>query len=127
MENEKLIFKTVDAYIASFPETIQKVLHDIRETIHTAAPQAVEKISYQMPAFSHNGNLIYYAAFKNHIGVFGISGAVEAFHDELSPFAGPKGNLQFPINKPIPLHLIHKIVTFRLAENNKKAAMKKGK
>lgn len=127
MENEKVIFKTIDAYIASFPENIQRILQDIRETIHAAAPQAEEKISYQMPTFVYKGNLIYFAAFKNHIGVFGASGVVEAFHEELAPFAGPKGNLQFLIDQPIPLHLIHKIVAFRVAENLKKAEMKKGK
>ena len=126
MESEKVSFKTIDAYIASFPGNVQKILQDIRETIHAAAPQAVEKISYQMPTFVYKGNLIYFAAFKNHIGVFGTSGALEPFHDELAPFAGPKGNLQFAIDKPLPLDLIRKIVTFRVAENLKKAEMKKG-
>jgi len=127
MESEKVIFKTIDSYIASFPENVQSILQDIRETIHAAAPQAEEKISYQMPTFVYKGNLIYFAAFKNHIGVFGTSGALEPFHDELAPFTGPKGNLQFPIDKPIPLDLIRKIVTFRVAEDLKKAEMKKGK
>ena len=127
MENEKVSFKTIDAYIASFPENVQRILQDIREAILAAAPKAEEKISYQMPTFVYKGNLIYFAAFKNHIGVFGVSGAVEAFHEELAPFAGPKGNLQFPIDKPIPLHLIRKIVAFRVAGNLKKAEMKKGK
>ena len=125
MENKKVIFKSIDAYIASFPENIQRILQDIRATILDAAPQAEEKISYQMPTFTQNGNLIYFAAFKNHIGVFGASGVVEAFHEELAPFAGPKGNLQFPIDKPIPLHLIRKIVAFRVADNLKKAELKK--
>jgi len=127
MEEKKAGFNTVDEYIASFPLDIQEILQQIRETIQAAAPEAVEKISYQMPAFAQNGNLIYFSAFKKHIGIFGTSGAVQAFPDELAEYAGPKGNLQFPITKPIPLHLIRKIVAFRLAENLSKARNNKGK
>jgi uncharacterized protein YdhG (YjbR/CyaY superfamily) len=117
-------FQTVDEYIASFPEGVQDVLEQIRQTIREAAPEAQEKISYQMPTFTLNGYLIYFAAWKSHIGVYGISGALEAFKEELSPYVGAKGSLRFPLNKPMPLSLISDIVKFGVEENLAKAKRK---
>jgi uncharacterized protein YdhG (YjbR/CyaY superfamily) len=118
---------TIDEYIAQFPVTIQKKLKDLRATIKKAAPQAEEKISYQMPAFVHKGILVYFAAFTNHIGFYpGLSG-VASFKDELSSYKFAKGSIQFPVDKPVPLGLVRKIVIFRLHENLYKAEMKAGK
>jgi uncharacterized protein YdhG (YjbR/CyaY superfamily) len=88
-------FQTVDEYISVFPEDLQGVLEKVRQTIKEAAPQAQEKISYQMPTFTLHGSLVYFAAFKNHIGFYRTSGAIEAFKEELAPYAGPKGSLRF--------------------------------
>lgn len=112
---------SIDEYIASFPEEIQKMLEELREVIKAAAPGVEEKISYDMPTFMLNGRLIYFAAFKNHIGIYGASSAVQAFKNELSIYAGEKGSLRFPTDKPLPLELISKVVKFRVAENPKKA------
>ncbi len=110
-------YKTIDEYIKTFPEEIQVILEKIRQTIRKVAPEATEAISYQMPAFKLNGNLVWFAAFKDHIGFYPIPSGVEAFKKEVSPFAAGKGTLQFPLNKPIPYDLIEKIVTFRAKEN----------
>jgi uncharacterized protein YdhG (YjbR/CyaY superfamily) len=113
-------YKTIDEYIKSFPDDIQIILKKIRETIRKAAPEATETISYQMPAFKLNGNLVWFAAFKNHIGFYPIPSGIEAFKEEVSPYATGKGTLQFPLDKPIPYDLIEKIVTFRAKENLEK-------
>jgi uncharacterized protein YdhG (YjbR/CyaY superfamily) len=118
-------FQTIDEYVSSFPKDVQDVLETVRKTIKEAAPQAQEKISYQMPAFTLNGNLVYFAAFKNHIGFYGASGAVDAFKNEVAPYANAKGSLRFPLDKPLPVSLIRDIVTFRVKENLEK--VKKGK
>src|SRR5438034_6085956 len=99
-------FRSVDEYISTFPKDVQDVLEKIRRTIKEAAPASQETISYQMPAFTHDGNLLYFGAFKNHIGLYGASGAVEAFKDDLSPYANAKGAIRFPLDKPIPFALI---------------------
>ena len=121
MERTKKRFNSIDEYIAAFPEEVQKMLEELRAVIKAAAPDAVEKISYQMPAFALKGNLVYFAAFKNHIGFYPAPRGIEAFKDELSIYAGGKGSIRFPIDKPLPLELIGRIVKFRVAENLKNA------
>jgi uncharacterized protein YdhG (YjbR/CyaY superfamily) len=120
-------FASIDEYIATFPEDIQKVLQEIRSTIKAAAPDAVEKISYQMPTFYQKGNVVHFAAFKNHIGFYPAPSGIETFADELASYQSGKGTLQFPIDKPLPLELITRIVQFRVAENLNKAELKKHK
>jgi len=113
--------ESIDDYIASFPEEIQKLLIEVRSTIRKAAPAAKEIISYQMPAFRQNGVLVYFAAFKKHIGFFPTTSGIAAFKEELSVYKGAKGSVQFPFEKPMPLDLISRIVKFRIAENEAKA------
>jgi len=120
-------FTSVDEYIATFPEEIRKMLEEIRTTIKLAAPEAEEKISYQMPTFFLDGNLIHFAAFKNHIGLYPTPSGIEEFKTELSKYQGAKGSVRLPIDEPIPLKLIHRIVKYRVAENLKKAKEKSGK
>ncbi|MES2286554.1 MAG: DUF1801 domain-containing protein [Bacteroidota bacterium] len=109
--------KNIDEYIAGFPKEIQKILEQIRETIKKAAPGAEETISYAIPTFTLNGNLVHFAAFKNHIGFYPAPSGNEAFKKELSKYKGGKGTIQFPLDEPIPLNLITKIVKFRVKEN----------
>lgn len=127
MKNNKVGFSSMDEYIATFPEEIQKILEELRETIKSAAPGAEEKISYQMPTFFLKGNLVHFAAFKNHIGLYPTPSGTRAFKRELSIYQGAKGSIKFPLDKPMPLKLISKIVKFRVAENLKKAEAKSGK
>ncbi len=108
---------TIDEYIAGFPPNIQEILHKVRETIRKAAPKATEVISYKMPAFRQHGNLVYFGAFKKHIGLFPPITADDKLKEEASKYAGPKGNLQFPLDKPIPYALIRKIVKARIKED----------
>jgi len=117
--------KDIDEYIAGFPPDIQDKLQKIRMTIHKAAPAAVEKISYQIPAFAQCGILVWFAAFKKHIGFFPTSSGTREFKQELSIYKGSKGSVQFPFEKPIPFGLISRIVKFRLKENLVRAAAKK--
>jgi uncharacterized protein YdhG (YjbR/CyaY superfamily) len=121
MENKKSGFNSIDEYIGTFPEDVQKILEEVRATIKAAAPEAEEKISYQMPTFFLKGNLIHFAAFKNHIGLYPTPSGTEAFKRELSIYQGAKGSVRLPIDKPMPLKLISRIVKFRVAENLKKA------
>jgi uncharacterized protein YdhG (YjbR/CyaY superfamily) len=117
----KTQFKTIDEYIKSFPADVRGNLEKIRQTVRDAAPQAVEAISYQMPAFKLNGILLYFAAHRNHIGFYPMASGIEAFKNELKPYKWSKGTVQFPIDKPIPFNLIKKIVAFRVKEQmNKK-------
>jgi uncharacterized protein YdhG (YjbR/CyaY superfamily) len=116
--------KDIDEYISGFPEDIQEILEKVRATISKAAPAAEEKISYGIPTFTLNGNLVHFAAFKNHVGFYPTSSGIEKFKKELSVFKGAKGSVQFPLNKPIPLNLITKIVKFRVSESSKKAETK---
>lgn len=116
---------TIDQYIAAFPSDIQEKLKEIRTTIQQAAPQAGEKISYRMPTFTLHGNLVHFAAHQNHIGFYPTPSAIEAFRDELSVYEKSKGAVRFPLDKPLPLDLIHRMVTFRVAENEEKAKIKK--
>ncbi len=119
--------KTIDEYIAMYPPEVQKKLQQVRETIHVAAPEAQETISYKMPAFTLDGNLVYFAAFAKHIGFYPIPSGMEAFKQELSRYKQGKGSVQFPLDQPLPLELIRRIVLFRAEENRKKAAAKKKK
>ena len=114
----------IDEYIAGFPSDVQSVLEKIRAAIHRAAPRAEEIISYRMPAFRQNGILIYFAAFRSHIGVFPPVRGDAALEKALAPFAGPKGNLQFPLDQRIPYGLITRIVKLRLKQNRAKAGLR---
>ncbi len=122
---EKSEFKTIDAYIATFPIAVQTILQKVRTTVKMAAPEATEAIKYQMPTFVLNGNLLHFAAYKNHIGFYPAPSGIEAFTNELSIYKGAKGSVQFPIDKPIPYDLITKIVEFRVKENSAKVKAKK--
>jgi uncharacterized protein YdhG (YjbR/CyaY superfamily) len=125
MENTS--FKNVDEYISAFPENIQQLLEEMRTTIKKAAPKAEEVISYQIPAYKHSGILVYFAAYKNHIGFYPTASGIEAFKKELSIYKGAKGSVQFPLDKPLPKSLIIRMVKFRLKENELKAQGKKQK
>lgn len=124
MDKNNRGFNSIDEYIASFPEDIQNILNDIRATIRAAAPEATEKISYQMPTFFLNGNLVHFAAFKTHVGFYPTPSGIDEFKAELSKYKGSKGSIQFPIDQPVPLDLIAKIVKYRISENLKKAVGK---
>ncbi len=108
--------ETVEAYIAAFPAETQAALQALRAAILAAAPQAKEKISYHMPAYELDGRLVYFAGFKRHIGLYAAGSAIPAFA-ELAQYAGPKGSLRFPLNRPLPLDLIRQVVRFRVEEN----------
>jgi uncharacterized protein YdhG (YjbR/CyaY superfamily) len=108
---------TIDDYIACFPQEVQTHLLQIRAAIKEAAPMAKEKISYRMPTYELNGNLIHFAAFKNHIGLYPGPEGIEAFKADLSAYKGAKGSVQFPLNQPIPLQLVKKITKFRVEQN----------
>jgi uncharacterized protein YdhG (YjbR/CyaY superfamily) len=127
MESNKQTFTSIDEYIAAFPEEVQKQLKEIRAVIKAAAPEAEEKISYQMPTFVFKGNLVYFAANKKHIGFYGSTDKILASIPELAGYKTSKGTLQFPHNKPLPLELISRIVKFRVAENLQKAETQKNK
>ena len=115
----------ISAYIESFPEEVQRILEKIRLTIRKAAPDAEEAIKYQIPTFTLHGNLVHFAAFKNHIGFYPAPRGIEKFKKELAQYQTGKGTLQFPLDKPIPFALIAKIVKFRAKENLAKAKQKK--
>jgi uncharacterized protein YdhG (YjbR/CyaY superfamily) len=121
----------IDEYIASFPEDIQAKLQEIRQTIKAAAPDATEKIAYGMPTFFLKGNLVHFAAFKHHIGFYPAPRGIDAFQEELSNYKGAKGSVQFPIDEPMPLDLIRRIVEYRVSDNlqaaEEKAKAKKKK
>lgn len=114
-------FATIDEYHALFPIEVQKKLQQLRETIKKAAPKAKEVISYNMPAFKQHKTLVYYAAYKNHIGFYPTASPLPVFKDELTPYKTSKGAIQFPIDKPLPIALIKKIVLFRMKEDAEKA------
>jgi len=122
--NPDNIPKTIDEYIAAYPAEVQKKLTDIRVTIRKAAPEAGEKISYRMPAFTLNGMLVYFAAHTNHIGFYPFTSALKEFRNELSAFRTSKGGVQFPYKDPLPLNLIRKMVEFRVKENLLRAEAK---
>jgi uncharacterized protein YdhG (YjbR/CyaY superfamily) len=113
-------YKTIDEYIKAFPQNIQSVLEKMRQTIRQAAPEAAEGISYRMPVFRLNGVLVYFAAYKKHIGFYPTFSGVEFFKQELAPYKSSKGAVQFPLDKPVPYDLVEKIVRFRVMENLEK-------
>ena len=119
--------RDIDEYIAGFSIEVQEILQQLRTTIRNAAPGAAEKISYQMPTFYLNGNLVHFAAYKNHIGFYPAASGIAAFSKEIEIYKNSKGAVQFPIDKPLPLDLIEKIVKFRVAENFERAKKKKSK
>jgi uncharacterized protein YdhG (YjbR/CyaY superfamily) len=127
MKGDSVSYVSIDEYIATFPAEIKYKLEQVRATIKAAAPEATEKISYQMPTFYLYGNLIHFAAFKNHIGLYPTPSGIEAFQQELSQYEGSKGAIKFPHDKPLPLDLISKITKYRIEENLKKAEIKAGK
>lgn len=112
---------SIDEYIARFPEDVQAIMTRLRAVIKDAAPQAEERISYQMPAFYLNGVLVYFAGFKRHIGFYPTPSGIEAFKEELSRYKGAKGSVQFPLDQPLPYDLVARIVKFRVAETSQKA------
>jgi uncharacterized protein YdhG (YjbR/CyaY superfamily) len=120
-------FTSIDEYIAQYTEDIQKKLKDLRATIKAAAPEATEKISYQIPTFYLKGNLVHFAALKNHFGFYPTPSGIQAFKKETSMYVSTKGALQFPMDKPLPLKLVSKIVKFRVKENLERAEKKAGK
>ena len=109
--------KNVDAYLVAQPRNVRLILQRLRQTITSAAPDAEELISYQMPAYKYHGVLVYFAAFRNHIGFYPTSSGIAKFKKELSRYKTGKGSVQFPIDKPLPLPLIRKIVKYRVKEN----------
>jgi uncharacterized protein YdhG (YjbR/CyaY superfamily) len=127
METKSAGPTSIDDYITSFPEETRKLLEEMRATIRAAAPDAVEKISYQIPTFFLKGNLVHFGAFKNHIGFYPTSSGTDKFKQELSAYEGAKGSVRFPFNKPLPLELVGRIVRSRVAENLERAAMKANK
>ena len=117
--------KTIDEYIAAFPPDVQEILEEIRKTIRNAAPDAQEAISYQIPTFTLNGRyLVYFAAYKHHIGVYPVPTGNTALSEESSGYVAGKGTARFPLDQPIPLDVIRKIVQFRLQEHRERAAEK---
>jgi uncharacterized protein YdhG (YjbR/CyaY superfamily) len=125
MNSKKVSFTSIDEYIATFPKDVQKILDELRGTIKAAAPEAEEKISYQIPTFTLNDKyLIYFAGWKKHISIYPIPSGTEEFNKEVSQYVEGKGTLKFPIDQPLPLELITEIVRFRVAENLKSAEAK---
>jgi uncharacterized protein YdhG (YjbR/CyaY superfamily) len=117
----------IDEYIAQFPADVRAILQQIRETIRAAAPEATEVISYQMPAFRQHGILVFFAAWKNHIGLYPPISGDAAIQKAAAKYSGPKGNLQFPLDEPMPLGLIRRIVKLRVRQDKERAAAKRAK
>lgn len=110
-------FKNIDQYIGTFPPNVQGILGQLKKTIQEAAPEAIETISYGIPTFRLNGNLVHFAAYKNHIGFYPTPSAIVAFKKELSPYKQAKGSVRFPIDQPIPFSLAREIVEYRVKQN----------
>ena len=124
METKKSPPKDIDSYIAGFPQDVQVILQELRAAIKEAAPQAEEAISYQIPTFRLKGNLVHFAAYKNHIGFYPTSSGIEKFKIELSAYKLTRGTIRFPLDRPLPFDLINKIVRFRVKENLERAREK---
>lgn len=112
---------TIDDYIAGFPPDVRQILQELRGTIRAAAPQAEETINYGIPTYKLNGNLVHFAAYKRHIGFYPTPSGVEAFSEQLAPYAVSKGVVKFPLGEPLPQELIQEIVAFRVGEQSRKA------
>ncbi len=125
MDGDARMPATIDEYIADFPPDIREKLEAVRAMIRKAAPQATEKISYRMPTFWLEGNLVHFAAFRNHIGFYPTPSGIEGFQAELEPYKNAKGSVQFPLDRPLPLELMERIVRYRVEENLAKAARAK--
>lgn len=124
MDSRKKGFTSIDDYIKTFPKDVQAILQGLRAAIRAMAPEAGETISYGIPTFTLNGNLVHFAAYKKHIGFYPTSSGIRAFKKELSPYKCSTGTVQFAIDRPLPLELIGKIVKFRIGENNKRHLVK---
>jgi len=124
MQDSQTGYSSVDEYIATFPEEVQTILQELRAVIKEAAPEATERISYQLPTFFLHGNLVHFAAYKKHIGFYPTPSGITAFQEELAGYPGAKGSVQFPLDQPLPLDLIRRIVRFRVAANLEKHAAK---
>ncbi len=120
MKAESSPVQTIDEYIQGMPKDVQRILSELRSTIRKAAPDATEKISYQIPTFYYNGNLVHFAAFEHHIGFYPTPSGIVEFQAELKKYHTSKGAIQFPIDEPLPLKLVTRIVKFRVAENAKR-------
>ncbi len=116
------MYQDINAYVHLFPEDTRKILQKLRELIKKEAPEATEAIAYGIPTFKLNGNLVHFAAYKNHIGFYPAPSGVSAFQTELKPYIKGKGTIQFPLDQPIPYDLVRKVVRFRIAENARKAS-----
>jgi uncharacterized protein YdhG (YjbR/CyaY superfamily) len=128
LERSKNTPQTIDEYIAGYPPDIQQILEKIRTTVREAAPDAIETISYQIPTFKLEGNLVHFAAFKKHIGFYPAPSGIEQFDEQLSKYKRAKGSIRFPLDEAIPYDLISEIVRFRVRENLERAeAKRKGK
>lgn len=125
MSSSRGQYKTIDDYIKPFPLNVRNILEELRRAIRDAAPTAEEAISYGMPTFKLNGNLVHFAAFKNHIGFYPSGpSAIEVFKDQLSEYEQSKGTIRFPLDRPIPLELVKQIVKFRVQQNESKKSKK---
>jgi uncharacterized protein YdhG (YjbR/CyaY superfamily) len=124
MKSDAPVTDSIDTYIAQFPPEVQTLLTQIRQTIQKAAPSATEAISYQMPTFKLNGNLVHFAGFKKHIGFYPGAAGITAFRDEIAEYKNAKGSVQFPLDKALPLALVARIVTFRVEQNLEQAKVK---
>jgi len=124
MDSKHVVYKSIDDYISGFPVEVQYLLQQVRLKIKESAPAAEEAISYGIPTFKLNGNLVHFAAFKNHIGLYPTPSGLEEFEKELSPYKQGKGSVQFPLDKPLPLDLIGKIVAYRVRKNTEKKRQK---
>jgi uncharacterized protein YdhG (YjbR/CyaY superfamily) len=120
MTTVNIVYKNIDEYISGFPVEVQHLLQQVRLKIKESAPGAEEAISYGIPTFKLNGNLVHFAAFKNHIGLYPTPSGLEEFEKELSSYKQGKGSVQFPLDKPLPLDLIGKIVAYRVRKNTEK-------
>jgi len=123
MNKKKVV--DIDEYIAGFPESTQLILQELRNIISAIVPEAREKISYQMPTFELSGNLVYFAGYKNHIGFYPGSSGVHNFINDLSDYEHSKGTIRFPLDQPLPVELIRRIVAFRVKENQEKSRLKR--
>lgn len=112
---------SIDEYIAAFPAEVRTVLQELRNTIKAEAPEAQETISYQIPTFTFHGNLVHFAAFKHHLGFYPTPSGIEHFKNELSRYESARGSVKFPLDQPLPLDLIRKMVRFRVQENRERA------